>query len=101
MTTDDVRVLADELLMPTLGPVGFTSAEVEEGQNYAGEDAFFVKVRFAPGSLAATGRVYNDALWTLWSALQKRGEKRFAHLLWAYEDDEIGRIDRETDGDGA
>lgn len=102
MDGDAVRVLADEVLKPILGPVGFTSSEVEERENYAGEEASFVKVRFAPGSRAVGGRVYDEALWSVSKALQSRGEKRFAHLLWAYSDEPPEEADRDPDdGDGA
>ena len=87
MNRDDVRTLADEVLKPILGPVGFTSAEVEEGEDHSGEDAFFVKVHFKLGSRPVEGRIYNEALWDMYDALQKRGEKRFAHLLWSYAED--------------
>lgn len=87
MTKDDVRVLADEVLRPILGPAGFTSADVEERENHAGEDAFFVKVHFAPGSVVTEGRAYNDAQMSVWTALKTRGEQRFPYLEWTYPED--------------
>ena len=101
MTGEDVRVLANEVLRPTLGPVGFTSAEVEVGENDVGEDAFFVKVHFKPGSRAADGRVYNDALWNMWNALRSRGEQRYAHLLWSYAEDHADKPDPGLDSGSA
>ncbi len=87
MTRDDVRELADEVLKPILGPVGFTSSDVEERENHAGEDAFFVNVHFAPGSTIADGEVYIDATSEVRAALQARGEGRFPYLLWTYPED--------------
>ncbi len=87
MTKDDVRVLADQVLQPILGPVGFMSADVEERENHAGEDAFFVKVHFAPGSTVADGWTYTDALMGVREALLARGEQRFPYLQWTYPED--------------
>ena len=97
MTRDDVRMLADEVLRPILGPVGFTSSDVEEKENHAGEDAFFVHVHFAPGSTVADGPIYTDAVMGVLNALRERGERRFPYLQWAYPE---SRNDREFDDEG-
>lgn len=87
MTGDEVRALADEVLTPILGPIGFTSAKVEEREDWTGEDSLYVSVHFAPGFRIAGGEVYGDAITTMRDALKQHGERRFPYLLWTFPDD--------------
>ena len=96
MTKDDVRVLADEVLRPILGPVGFTSSDVREKPDHDGEDSLYVDVHFSPDAMVVKGRIYLDAQIAVVQALTERGEHRFPYLRYAYLDDspEVEEEDR-------
>lgn len=102
MTKDEVRALADAVLMPILGPIGFTASEVAEREDWTGEDALYVSVHFAPGFEIAGGDVYGDAIMTMREALERQGEQRFPYLLWRFPDDpgEGAPDDAELDDQG-
>lgn len=100
MTGEEVRALADEVLMPILGFIGFVSSNVEEREDWTGEDALYVRVHFAPGFEIVGGDVYGDAITSMRDALERHGERRFPYLLWSFPDDSDGGpldTDAETD----
>lgn len=101
MTRDEVRELADEVLMPILGPVGFMSSQVEEREDWTGEDALYVSVHFAPGFDLAPGGVYGDAIVTMRDALEQHGERRFPYLLWSFPDEPEENAPEDTEANDA
>ena len=87
MTEDDVRLLADKILMPILGPAGFTTSAVTAHADHDGEDSLFVVVHFSPDAEVASGRAYLDAQVAMADALFNRGENRFPYLEYDYPQD--------------
>lgn len=87
MTGDDVRALADAVLRPILGPVGFAYSDVVERENSVGEDALYVTAHMTPEARLEPGVVYTDALVAIQDALTHRGERRFAYLGYEFPAD--------------
>jgi hypothetical protein len=87
MTRDDVHALADEVLRPILGPVGFAFSEVEERENSVGEDAFYVTVHMTPETEYVRSPAYTEALVAMQDALAERGERRFAYFRYDFPSD--------------
>ena len=87
MNRDDVRTLADEVLRPILGPVGFAYSDVMERENSVGEDALYVTVHMSPEAQLEPGVVYTDALVAMQDTLIHRGDRRFAYLNYDFPAD--------------
>ncbi|MGI4765005.1 MAG: hypothetical protein ACRYGP_08060 [Janthinobacterium lividum] len=87
MDRDDVRTLANEVLTPILGPVGFSYSDVAEREDSVGEDALYVTVHMAPDAEYLPGFRYSDALMAMQDALVDRGERRFAYLKYDFPAD--------------
>ena len=94
MREDDVRVLADRVLGPILGPVGYMGADIEAGRDHDGDDSLFIIAHFRAGSEVASGKTYGDAHVAIRDALVERGEQRFPYFKYDYPDD-----DRDFDKD--
>lgn len=97
MTRDDVHALADEILRPILGPVGFASSDVVERENSAGEDALYVTVHMTPEADYVRSPAYTDALVAMQDALAERGERRFAYLKYDFPADPPPSADDDED----
>ncbi len=87
MTRDDIRALADEVLRPLLGPVGFEFSDIVEKENSVGEDALYVTAHMTPEAQLEPGVIYTDALVAMQDALTHRGERRFAYLKYDFPAD--------------
>ena len=99
MTRDDVRTLADEVLKPILGSVGFAYSDVIERADSVGENALYVTVHMAPDAEYRPSFRYSDALMAIQDALVDRGESRFAYLKYDFPSDPPTSAEDDPDED--
>ena len=100
MTTEEVRVLADQVLNETLGSSGFARSTVEAGVDHDGDKALFVTAHFKPRSGVTAGKASLDAMSGLRTSLLDKGEDRFPYLDYDYPDDERPVADEVADEHG-
>lgn len=100
MTRDDVHAVAERILPPILGPVGFASLDVVERENSVGEDSFYVTIHMAPETGYVRSPAFTDALVAMQDALFERGERRFAYLHYDFPSDPPPSADDESDSEG-
>ena len=97
MDEHEMRDLADTVLAPILGPVGFMSSDVRARPDHDGQDAFYVTIHFKPDAEVATGKVYIDASEAMFDALIEHGESRFTYLKYDYPEARASDVEASVD----
>ena len=98
MNEKDVQALADDVLGPLLGPVGFTNASVEARPDHAGEESWYITAHFEPGSAIASGSDYLRAQVAVEDALKAEGDHRFPYFRYISADDPLAFDEAEAYG---
>jgi hypothetical protein len=80
MNNDQIATIAEMVLRPRLGPLGFERVEVSAGHDHDGDPALFIAAHYQEGSEVPKGDVLLDALGALHEALREAGENRLPYL---------------------
>jgi hypothetical protein len=89
MTDDEIRILADQIIGPILGPHGFDHASVRSSYDHTDEPAIYVTAHLRPGSDVLEAGPAGTAKITFRHALEARGDDRFPYFRYDYPDDEV------------
>ena len=96
-SVDEVKKIAEIALRDAIGDIGLDQVLVESGFDHDGEPALFVDAILAPNTPPLSGATANSALWSLRSALTRRGDLRFPYLKFKHPDDEYPNDNFTTD----